>query len=66
MYWVSRGSSGSEQIPPTAEGALKALETGVAAYVDKIGAELRDTMMMRVASSVEEITDEMIWKEQTV
>lgn len=41
-------------------------EEGVAAYVDKIGAELRDTMMMCGASSVDEITDEMIWKEQTV
>lgn len=41
-------------------------EEGVAAYVDKIGAELKDTMMMCGASSVEEITDEMIWKERTI
>ncbi|QNM05007.1 alpha-hydroxy-acid oxidizing protein [Qiania dongpingensis] len=34
---------------------------GVAAYVDKIGSELADTMSMCGASSLEDITRDMIW-----
>ena len=37
-------------------------EEGVAAYVQKIGAELKDTMAMCGAFTLDEINDEMIWK----
>lgn len=37
-------------------------EEGVAAYVKKIGAELKDTMAMCGAFTLDEINDEMIWK----
>ena len=35
---------------------------GVAAYVKKIGAELKDTMAMCGAFTLDEINDEMIWR----
>lgn len=37
-------------------------EEGVEAYAEKIGSELKDTMKMCGAFSLDEITDEMIWK----
>lgn len=37
-------------------------EDGVSAYVDKIGSELKDTMRMCGAFSIDEITSDMIWK----
>ncbi|MBU3875554.1 alpha-hydroxy-acid oxidizing protein [Faecalicatena sp. AGMB00832] len=37
-------------------------EEGVASYVQKIGAELKDTMAMCGAFSLKEIQDDMIWK----
>lgn len=39
-------------------------EEGVAAYADKIGAELIDTMKMCGAFSIDEITRDMIWNRQ--
>ena len=36
-------------------------EEGITAYVNKIGAELKDTMRMCGASSLDEISSDMIW-----
>ena len=35
---------------------------GVQAYIDKIGAELEDTMTMCGAANLKEITRDMVWK----
>ena len=37
-------------------------EEGVQCYVDKIGAELEDTMAMCGAKTLADITQDMIWK----
>ena len=37
-------------------------EDGISAYVDKIGAELKDTMRMCGAFSLDEINSDMIWR----
>ena len=47
---------------PFVTAVYGAQEEGVAAYVEKAGAELKDTMKMCGAFSLDDIDGDMIWR----
>lgn len=59
---LALGADGVLIARPFVTAVYGAGEEGVSAYVNKIGAELKDTMAMCGAFSIPEIQNEMIWK----
>lgn len=60
---LAMGADGVLIARPFVTAVYGGAEEGVKAYIDKIGAELKDTMAMCGAHTLDEITDEMIWKQ---
>lgn len=59
---LAMGADGVLIARPFVTAAYGAGEEGVKVYIDKIAAELEDTMAMCGAHTIQEITPDMIWK----